>query len=137
MDLPNVLMICIDDLKDWIGYLNGNPDVKTPHIDKLASEGRKFTNAHSVVPVCSPSRISIMYGLHATTHGSYVGIPYEAIERLKDVSTIEGYFQKNGYLSIGSGKILDHDFKGELAKNFDQVIDSAPKGGPRSKRKPR
>ena len=80
----NVLMICIDDLNDWTGFLGGHPDVITPHMDKLAASGRNFTNAHCVVPVCSPSRICIMSGLHATTHGSYdLGPAYETIERLK------------------------------------------------------
>ncbi|MFT6864662.1 MAG: hypothetical protein ACJAVK_003230 [Akkermansiaceae bacterium] len=31
---PNVLMICIDDLNDWVGFLGGHPDVKTPHMDR-------------------------------------------------------------------------------------------------------
>jgi len=57
---PNVLMICIDDLNDWVGCLGGHPDVKTPNIDSLAKRGRNFANAHCVVPACSPSRVSIM-----------------------------------------------------------------------------
>ena len=36
---PNVLMISIDDLNDWIGILGAHPDVKTPNIDRLANEG--------------------------------------------------------------------------------------------------
>jgi arylsulfatase A-like enzyme len=127
-------MICIDDLNDWLGYLGGHPDAKTPHIDKLAGSGLNFANAHCVVPVCSPSRISIMSGLHATTHGSYdLGTPYENIERLNDVPTMQAHFKNNGYLSIGGGKILHHGFKGRLAKDFDQVL-SGSKGGPRPKK---
>ena len=64
-------MICIDDLNDWTGFLGGHPDVLTPHMDKLAKRGRNFANAHCTVPVCSSSRISVMSGLAATTHGSY------------------------------------------------------------------
>ena len=75
---PNVLMISIDDLNDWTGFLGGHPDVKTPHMDKLAAGGRNFSNAHCVVPVCTSSRISVMSGLAATTHGSYeIGPPYQ------------------------------------------------------------
>ena len=42
---PNVLIISIDDLKDWVGFLNWF--VTTPNIDKLASQGVAFTNAHT------------------------------------------------------------------------------------------
>ncbi len=52
VDRPNVLMICIDDLNDWTGFLEGHPDARTPHMDKLAKSGRNFANAHCAVPVC-------------------------------------------------------------------------------------
>ena len=42
---PNVLFIAIDDLRDWVGYLGRNPQTSTPNIDKLASEGARFTRA--------------------------------------------------------------------------------------------
>ena len=38
---PNILMIAIDDQNDWIGYLDGHPMVKTPHIDGLAKRGAR------------------------------------------------------------------------------------------------
>ena len=68
---PNVLMICIDDLNDWVGFLGGHPQALTPEMDSLAGRGRVFANAHCAVPVCSSSRASVMSGLAATTHGSY------------------------------------------------------------------
>ena len=49
---PNVLMISIDDLNDWIGALGAHPDVKTPNIDRLANEGILFVNAHCQAPIC-------------------------------------------------------------------------------------
>ncbi len=55
-DKPNVLMICIDDLNDWVGFLGGHPEAVTPHMDALARRGRNFANAHCAVPVCSVSR---------------------------------------------------------------------------------
>ena len=57
---PNVLFIAIDDLNDWTGMLKGNPQAKTPHMDRLASRGLVFTNAHCAAPACGPSRSAIM-----------------------------------------------------------------------------
>ena len=87
---PNVLMIAIDDLNDWTGFLGGHPDVLTPHMDALAQQGRNFTNAHCAVPVCSSSRVSVMSGLAATTHGSYeLGANYEDLPALKNIPILQ------------------------------------------------
>ena len=131
-DRPNVLMICIDDLNDWVGCLGGHPDVRTPHIDRLAARGRNFANAHCVVPVCSPSRVSIMSGVHATTHGSYdLGPSYQSIQRLNDIPCMQAYFQENGYRTIAGGKVLHHGFTGRLKSAID--VNLAGRGGPRPK----
>ena len=50
---PNVLLICVDDLNDWTGFLGGYPGAITPHMDALAARGRNFANAHCDVPVCA------------------------------------------------------------------------------------
>lgn len=67
----NVLFIAIDDLNDWLGCMNGHPNTKTPHLDRLASEGVLFTNAHCQAPLCGPSRASLMTGLRPSTTGIY------------------------------------------------------------------
>ena len=66
---PNVLLIAVDDLNDWVGSLNGHPDTSTPNIDRLAARGMLFTNAHTQAPICNPSRTSIMYGMRPSTTG--------------------------------------------------------------------
>ena len=48
---PNVLFIAIDDLNDWVGCLEGHPQVKTPNIDALAKRGVLFSNAHCQAPI--------------------------------------------------------------------------------------
>ena len=55
---PNILMIPIDDLNDWVGPLGGYPLLKTPNINRLANRGCVYKNAQSAVPACSPSRTS-------------------------------------------------------------------------------
>jgi len=120
---PNVLMICVDDLNDWTGFLGGHPQAVTPHMDALAKRGRNFANAHCAVPVCSCSRVSVMSGLAATTHGSYeIGPRYEQLDALTDVPTIQRYFKDNGYYTLSGGKVLHHGFGGRLADAIDRPL---------------
>ncbi len=129
---PNVLMICIDDLNDWVGFLGGHPQALTPEMDSLAGRGRVFANAHCAVPVCSSSRASVMSGLAATTHGSYeIGPRYEQLPALVGVPTIHRYFKDNGYYIVSGGKVLHHGFSGRLAGDLDRSIGA--KKGPRPK----
>ena len=122
-DRPNVLMICIDDLNDWTGFLGGHPDAVTPHMDALAERGRNFTNAHCAVPVCSASRACIMSGVAATTHGSYeLGPRYEELPALESVPTIQRYFKDNGYYTLSGGKVLHHGFNGPLSGDVDRSL---------------
>ena len=107
--------------------------MKTPHMDCLAKLGRNFANAHCVVPVCSPSRVSVMSGLHATTHGSYdLGPSYQSIKRLDDVPCMQAYFKRHGYRTFAGGKVLHHGFTGYLKDAID--VSLAGRGGPRPKR---
>ena len=120
---PNVLFIAIDDLNDWVGFMDGHPQVRTPHMDALAKRGRNFLNAHCAVPVCSASRASVMSGVAATTHGSYeLGPRYEQLPALKDVPTLQRYFKKNGYTTLSGGKVLHHDFHGRLVGDIDRSL---------------
>ena len=66
---PNIVFILIDDLRwDELG-ITGHPFIKTPHIDRLGSEGALFRNAFMTTPLCSPSRASFLTGQYAHTHG--------------------------------------------------------------------
>jgi arylsulfatase A-like enzyme len=61
---PNIVFFLVDDL-GWtdVGCF-GSSFYETPHIDKLAKSGMRFTNAYTACPVCSPTRASIMTGKH-------------------------------------------------------------------------
>ena len=95
---PNVLFISIDDLNDWVGFMDGHPQAKTPNMEALAKRGRNFTNAHCSVPVCTSSRASVMSGIGPMTHGSYeIGPKYQELAALTDAPTIQRYFKDHGY----------------------------------------
>ncbi len=120
---PNVLFIAIDDLNDWVGFMDGHPQAQTPNMDALAKRGRNFINAHCAVPVCSSSRVSVMSGVAATTHASYeLGPRYEQLPALEAVPTIQGYFKHHGYYTLSGGKVLHHDFNGRLAEDIDRSL---------------
>ncbi|WP_248930404.1 sulfatase [Paenibacillus hamazuiensis] len=66
---PNIIFILIDDMgwKDLGCY--GSSFYETPHLDRLAAEGMRFTEAYAACPVCSPTRASIMTGKYPATLG--------------------------------------------------------------------
>ena len=67
---PNILFILTDDQAPWALGRSGSPNVSTPHLDQLATEGMYLTNCLAVTPVCSPSRVSIL----TSRYGSEMGI---------------------------------------------------------------
>jgi arylsulfatase A-like enzyme len=69
---PNILLVFADQWRfEAFGYA-GNPDVKTPNIDRLQREGISFVNAVASTPVCSPYRASLLTGQHPLTHGVFL-----------------------------------------------------------------
>ena len=66
----NVVWISCEDMGPILGSY-GNDVIKTPHLDKLASEGVRYTNAYSTVGVCAPSRFSIITGMYSARLGAH------------------------------------------------------------------
>ena len=104
---PNVLMIIADDLNDWVGCLQGHPDVKTPNIDRLAKRGLLFANAHCAAPVCNPSRVATLTGRRPSSSGVY-GNDTVWHEVMPGVATIPQHFKAHGYFVAGGGKVYHH-----------------------------
>ncbi|MCB1233398.1 MAG: sulfatase-like hydrolase/transferase, partial [Verrucomicrobiae bacterium] len=99
---PNIVFIAIDDLNDWVGCLGGNPDVKTPHMDRLAERGLLFTNAHCQVPVCMGSRVSVFSGKLASTTGCYeFNAEFHQAPTLANDLPIPLLFKRQGYHTLG------------------------------------
>jgi arylsulfatase A-like enzyme len=103
-DRPNVLLIVIDDLNDWVGHLGDHPQVKTPHIDALARRGVTFTNAYTAAPVCNPSRAAMFSGKRPSTSGVYDNTN-EWRPQLPPALMLPTQFRNAGYLVAGSGKL--------------------------------
>ena len=109
---PNVLFIALDDLNDWVGCLGGHPDVKTPNIDRLARQGMLFTTAHCPAPVCGTSRIAIMTDKGPASTGCYLNPDdWKRSPALKDAAPLSLHFQRQGYHTMGVGKIYHNPGK--------------------------
>ncbi len=103
---PNFVFIAIDDLNDWVGYMDGHPQAKTPNMDSLANQGVAFTNAHSVAPGCSPSRNALLEGVEPFNSGLYPFYEHEIHKDLKQKYTsLPTLLKNNGYQTFGAGKI--------------------------------
>jgi len=73
---PNILFVYTDDQAAWAFGGSGNAQAHTPHMDRLAAEGMKFTNAFVVTPVCSPARAQLLTGRHGSELGILDFIPH-------------------------------------------------------------
>lgn len=128
---PNVLFIAIDDLNDWLGCMDGHPNTKTPNMDRLASKGVLFKNAHCQAPLCGPSRASIMSGLRPSTTGIYGMVDDEKIKQdnkaTADITFLPEYFKNHGYHTMGIGKLFHQHAPDGL---FDESGGRAPGFGP-------
>ena len=101
----DVLFIAVDDLRTLLGAY-GHQSAKTPHIDALASKSLVFDRAYCQVAVCSPSRTSLLTGRRPDTNHVWKISPDEYWRTFTNATTIPQYFKKNGYTSIGMGKIF-------------------------------
>ena len=100
-DYPNVLILMADDLGYGDVGFNGNDFVITPNLDQLASEGLKFNRFYSSGPVCSPTRASLMTGMHYKR----LGIESANIGSLPQFVTSMGeMFKSKGYTTGHFGK---------------------------------
>ncbi|MBT3540550.1 MAG: sulfatase-like hydrolase/transferase, partial [Opitutae bacterium] len=154
MKKPNIIFILVDDLgRHQIGAY-GSTFYETPHIDRLAKNGLKFSNAYAASPVCSPTRASIMTGkyparLHLTDY-----IPGRSSKNSKLITpdwnkelpleeiTIAEVLKDAGYKTGHFGKWhLSKDKKYKLGRSgdpgsqgFDDVLTThKPGAGPKSK----
>ena len=100
---PNVLFIAIDDLRPELGtYGTG---VKTPNFDRFATTGLRFDRAYCQQAVCGASRLSIMGGLYPTRTGEQTFHVKDWRKRWPRLLTMNQHFGKQGYQTVGLGKI--------------------------------
>ena len=113
-DRPNILWFIVDDMSANFGSY-GETTIATPHVDRLAKEGIRFSRAYVTAPVCSPCRSALVTGMYQTTIGAHhhrSGRGELKINLPKEVTPTPKLFQQGGYYTcIGSG-LPDLDFRG-------------------------
>ena len=137
---PNIVLIVADDL----GYndlgCHGASLVKTPRIDSLASEGVRFTDAHSVCAICIPSRYSILSGtyyFHAKFKGSYPLQFHEGQVTLPSLLKSAGYRTAAlGKWHNGFGRAPEPDYNKELKPGPLEIVFDSFFGTPRTHSEP-
>lgn len=100
---PNILLIVSEDNSEDLGCY-GNNIVHTPHLDQLAENGFRFTNAYTTYAVCSPSRSSIFTGLYPHQNGQ-IGWATHQYGLYEGIKVLPNYLKEVGYQTACIGKI--------------------------------
>ncbi|MDP7304796.1 MAG: sulfatase, partial [Pirellulaceae bacterium] len=112
---PNVLFIAVDDLRVELGCY-GSAHVKSPNIDRLASQGTLFERAYCQQTVCNPSRASLLTGLRPDALRVW-DLPTHFRQNRPDAVTLPQVFKQSGYHAQCVGKIFHNwrqdDWKGD------------------------
>jgi choline-sulfatase/uncharacterized sulfatase len=125
MTHPNVLVIVSDQHNaKCLGHKN-HPDVKTPHLDRLASEGVRFDNAITQNPICTPSRVSFLSGQYCHNHG-YYGLCGPNPNGLPNVFDA---FRRAGYATAAIGKIHCPEYWVEDSVDYFREVCGCSIGG--------
>ena len=101
MKRPNVLIVCVDEMRaDHMGC-SGNPMVRTPNLDQLAAAGTTFARSYCNNPICMPARATMFTGLLPRDHG--LRINGQGLRR--DLPTLPGALADAGYRTHAAGKL--------------------------------
>jgi arylsulfatase A len=102
---PNIVVLLCDDLGYGDLHCYGNPIIETPNLDRLASEGIRFTDFYSTAPVCSASRAGLLTGRTPSRIGVYDWIPNNhPMHLLKSETTFAAVLKQSGYDTALVGK---------------------------------
>ena len=117
---PNIVFLLTDDQRSDALGIAGNAILRTPHLDQLARDGVRFTEAHVVAPVCMPSRTSFMNGQYERVHQIGFSSPNVLSDAQWD-QTYSALLRRAGYHVGFVGKIglQQYSFRGRPLERFD------------------
>lgn len=103
--LPNFIIILTDDLGYGDLGCYGSKRIRTPHLDRMAKQGMRFTDFYVTAPICTPARASLMTGCYPSRVG--LGTPLHTPDKIglnPDEVTIAELLQSQGYATACNGK---------------------------------
>jgi arylsulfatase A-like enzyme len=104
----NVLLICVDDLRPQLGCY-GHDFMKTPHMDRLATQGRLFTRHYAAVPTCGASRYALLTGRRPSRTQALGNDAFKRLRTGGEVPlTLPAMFRQQGYRTVCIGKVSHH-----------------------------
>lgn len=120
---PNVIFIYTDDLGYGDLSCYGATKISTPNLDRLASQGIRFTNAHSTSATCTPSRYALMTGRYPWRQKGTGVLPGDAALIIPtDKTTLPGIFKQSGYATgivgkwhLGLGDAIEKNWNGDIS----------------------
>lgn len=125
VERPNVLLIVCDDLNTDLSGYGGHPQSVTPNIERLMDRSVSFKQAHCTIPICAPSRSSFLTGIYPHTSNNFGMSHWQKNEILANSSTISGHFKRNGYYTLGTGKVM-HNHVPDQWDEFKSESDYGP-----------
>ena len=131
---PNILLLVAEDMSSRVGAF-GDAVARTPNLDRLADQGSRYTQAFTTAGVCSPSRASLLTGMHAISiggqhmraasrpGGGYVTVPPPGVKAFPE------FLRRAGYFTFTDAK-LDYQFSGVAAGSGPSTIWNTEWSGP-------
>ncbi|PQJ72707.1 sulfatase [Polaribacter butkevichii] len=111
----NILFIAVDDLRPELNFYGAN-HIKSPNLDKLASESLVFNRSYCNIPVCGASRASLLTGLRPTRY-RFIDYATTADKDAPNVISLPKLLKQNGYITRSNGKIYHENNDDSLAWN--------------------
>ncbi len=117
---PNIIFLLTDDQRDNTFSAMGHPFVKTPNVDRLLRQSTRFRNTYIAEPVCSPSRVSLLTGMHERIHGVGFTSSYQLTEAQWERS-YPALLRTSGYYTgfVGKFGVEYYSFRGHANEKFD------------------
>jgi len=114
---PNVLLICVDDLRNCL-KLDGDAIAQTPHLDRLAAEGRYFRHHYVQVAACGPSRCSMLTGRRIIQSWDIWNADRRVARQPVNPVSVAHHFRRHGYATVSIGKV-SHEPAGTMPPQYE------------------
>jgi iduronate 2-sulfatase len=106
---PNVLLICVDDLRPEL-HCYGAEHIVSPHIDELARRGCRFNRHYVQAPTCGASRYALLTGQYGPAGNNALFVRAQRAARDADQvpPSMPQWFRSHGYVTVATGKVSHH-----------------------------